>query len=101
TLQLTRRTAVSFGAALGSARSFPGFTQYRLLGNAGITHFIGRSWSTTPPFSRSLGFGAAFDQPVLSDLGMGTLGGQLTTRVFWSSVASWTRGYIGLDQSKH
>ena len=101
TLQLTRRTAVSFGAALGSARAFPGSTQYRILGNAGITHFLGRTWSTTASFSRNLGFVAAFDQPVLSDLAMGTLSGQLATRVFWSSVASWSRGYVGLDQSKH
>jgi hypothetical protein len=100
-LQLSRRTTLSFGVALGSARAIPGTTQYRVLGNANLMHSIGRTWFSGISFSRSLGFLAAFEQPALVDTATGTFGGQLATRLSWSSSVSWTRGYIGLDQSKH
>jgi hypothetical protein len=100
-LQLSRRTLLTFGVSLGSARAVPGTTQYRVLGNANLSHSMGRTWSANVGVARSLGFVAAFQQPVLSDAAFASIGGQLATRVSSVSTASWTRGYIGLDSARH
>jgi outer membrane protein assembly factor BamA len=76
-------------------------TQYRLLGNANLAHAMGRTWIAAAGFSRTLGFIAAFHEPVLADSATASLGGQLTRRIAWTSLALWTRGYIGLDAGRH
>jgi hypothetical protein len=101
TFQLTRRTTLAVTASLGSARTVPGGTQYRVLGSAGLTHLIGRTWVASLLASRGLGFVAAFQEPALIDSVTASLGGQLATRLHWVSSAGLTRGYIGLDQSRH
>lgn len=100
-LRLSRRTTLAFGVGLGSARGVPGSTQYRILGNAALTHMLGRTWSAQASVARGLGFVAAFRQPVLSDSATASIGGQLTTRAAWMSSTGWTRGYIGLDTGRH
>jgi hypothetical protein len=100
--QLTRRTTLAVTAALGSARGFPGgLTQYRILGSAVLTHLMGRTFVASLMGARGLGFVAAFREPVLTDTAMASFGGQLATRFVWNNQASVTRGYIGLDQSRH
>jgi hypothetical protein len=51
--------------------------------------------------SRGLGFVAAFHEAVLTDSATASFGGQVMPRVMWTNQASLTRGYIGLDQSRH
>ena len=101
TLRLSRRTTLSFNGSLGSARPVPGRTQYRVLGNVNLTHNLGRTWVSYAGAGRNLGFVAGFRDPILSDSAAAGLGGQLITRVSWMSGASWVRGYIGLDSSRH
>jgi len=100
-LRLSRRTTVTFAASLGSARPVPGKTQYRILGNATLSHYIGRTWNAYAQGGRSLGFVAAFSEPILSDSASVGLVGQLANRISWTNGANWTRGYIGLDTHRH
>lgn len=99
TLRLSRRTTLSMAVSAGSARSLKGTTQYNVLGNANLTHMMGRTWSTGASYARTLGFVSAFRQPVLQDTATASLGGQLRPRVSLTSSANYTRGYIGLDMS--
>jgi hypothetical protein len=101
TLRISRRTTLALGASLGSARPVPGSTQYRVLGNANLTHTIGRTWYAFAGANRSLGFIATFEEPILSDTASVGLTGQLLTRLSWTTSATWLRGYIGLDSSRH
>jgi hypothetical protein len=100
TLRLSRRTTLSMNASVGSARSLQGRTQYRLLGGATLAHSMARTWMSSIGASRSLGFVSAFREPVLQDMAMASLGGQLATRVSLTANASFMRGYLGLDTSR-
>jgi hypothetical protein len=101
TFQLSRHTTLQLSAALGSARTVPGITQYRVLGSATLAHSISRTWIASTGVSRNLSFVAAFRQPVLYDTAYGMLSGQLTNRISSTSSITLSRGYVNLDQSRH
>jgi hypothetical protein len=73
-LSLSRRTTVSFstGSALiqrardnlVSGNSSP---MFRVLGNVGLQHEIGRSWTARVGYNRDVGFVEGFTDPLLSD----------------------------------
>ena len=68
TFQLSRHTTLSLAASLGSIRTLPaGTTQYRLLGNAVLSHTMYRTWVASTGVARNLAFVATFKQPVLYD----------------------------------
>ena len=106
-LHLTRRTTLSFNGGLATTRAVqgssanPDSTQYRVLGNVNLDHFIGRTWVMGAGVSRTIGFVAGFREPVLADSAIANLTGQLATRLSWTSTASWMRGYVALDSSRH
>jgi hypothetical protein len=99
-LRLSRRTTLSLAVSAGSARALTGRTEYRVLGNATLAHSMGRTWMSTLVYARTLGFVSAFQEPVLQDNLIASLGGQLGTRISVSSSAAISRGYIGLDTSR-
>lgn len=100
-LRLSRRTTLSMNVSAGSARSYRGRTEYRLLGGAVLNHVLRRSWSSGLTYNRMLSFSAAFREPILQDTVGGYLGGQLSRRVNFTSGLTMARGYIGLDSSRH
>jgi hypothetical protein len=63
-----------------------------VLGNATLTHTIGRTWQADATVVRSLGFLAPFQQPVVYDTAFATLSGQLFRRMVWTSLGGWSRG---------
>ena len=98
-LSLGRRTTVTFNGSLGIARDLNTW-QFRLNGNAGITHGIGRTWSSSANYVRSVGLVTGFGgRPILSDEVQSQIGGLLTPRLSWTSAASWLRGEIGYDSA--
>jgi len=101
-LTLNRRTTLSFGSSLAGAGSPPGGgIHYAIVGFAALTRGIGRTWSTSLNFNRSLSFPAGFRQPVTSDTLTASLNGQLLSRVSWNSTAGYTRGAVGFETPQH
>lgn len=105
TLNLSRRTTLSLGVGLGTVRTFQdqagtrvGQTQLRLLGNATLAHTMGRTWTSSLAYSRTLNYMIGFVDPVLQDGVNANLNGLLSPRVSFTAYAAWTRGYVGLDQ---
>jgi hypothetical protein len=101
TFQLSRHTTLSLAAALGSFRTLPGTTQYRVLGNAVLSHTMHRTWVASTGVSRNLAFVAGFREPVLYDTVFAGISGQLVNRLSSSTVASLNRGYVGLNMANH
>jgi hypothetical protein len=78
-----------------------GHTVYRALGTVGLQRTFGRTLIGYVGAGRSLSFIAAFQEPVLYDSAVASFGGQLLTRMSWTTMAGWSRGYIGLDSARH
>jgi hypothetical protein len=102
TLPLGRRTTASFSGALtGAGATDPARpvsstgTFYAATGSATLNHVIGRTWSATAAYNRSLGFSDLFNQPILADTATGTISGLLAQRVSWNSSVGWMRGQVG------
>lgn len=99
-LPLGRRTEATFGSSTSIVRHRGG-SRFRLNGNVGISHGMGRTWSLAARYARSAGFDEGFDEPVLSDSVIASLSGQIAPRLSWSSSASWRRGEVGFDSGEH
>ena len=96
TLSFARRTALSFSTSTSATR-FNQETHYRLNGTAMLTRGLGRTWSTWLGYVRATDFAAGFRAPLLSDSVSVGLGGQLASRLKWSSSAGLTRSAIGFS----
>jgi hypothetical protein len=95
-LQLGRTTTLAF-APNAAVMHWNGRTQFRLNGSASLTHGMGRTWSASAGYIRDTGFVIGFQQPVLTDSAVGSLGGMVGDRVRWTTTGSWMRGQIGFD----
>jgi hypothetical protein len=96
TVPLGRRTTASFSGAITGARTTSSPTYYALTGTAEILHSMGRTWSSSAEYHRSLGFIDLFSQPVLSDSVSGSVAGLVAPRVSASSHVGWTHGRVGV-----
>jgi hypothetical protein len=97
-LSLTRNTTLGFG--FGATTVSDGHTStYGLTGNAVLTRQIGRSWTASAGFYRTIAFVALFQHPVFTDTVSGSLGGLITRRLQSSSSAGWSGGSIGISQA--
>jgi hypothetical protein len=104
---LTRRTTFSFStnsnlfvnetAAAGADNSFDPQTRMFVGGSADLTHTMGRTWAATTSYRRTVSYVVGFDEPVLSDSAIGSLGGLITERLDFSAVASYTSGRVGFS----
>jgi hypothetical protein len=65
-LSLSRRTTLSFSSGL-SVLSDTVRTYYNVIGNARLNHQMGRTWNADIAYNRSVGFLAAFAEPVFGD----------------------------------
>jgi hypothetical protein len=101
TLPLGRRTTLSLVPAATAVR-WNDATQFRLNGNATLTHSMGRTWSASAGYGRDLQFVLGFDQPILSDNVTTSLGGTLGRRLRWTTAGGWSRGTVGFaDDADH
>lgn len=103
-LSFSRRT--SFAFSTGSAilvrddLTVPGtdpHTRFHLLGNATLTHEIGRTWTAQAAYNRGLLFREGFDDPFFTDALSASIGGLVTRRLDLSSMARWS--FAALDRS--
>jgi opacity protein-like surface antigen len=103
-LSVSRRTELSFstGSALIVTDETPldpaGRTlTYRLIGSAGLSHEIGRTWTATAYYNRGVQFYQGFDQPLLTDGVSAGLSGFFSRRLRFSSSVSYSFGTVGVS----
>jgi hypothetical protein len=101
-LSISRRTRFSFStgsafyyATQELAAGAPQRLNYTLLGNAQLSHEMGRTWTTSVAYQRSLDFHEGFIDPFLAQSVSANLSGLLARRLQFNSTAGYTRGVIG------
>jgi hypothetical protein len=67
-------------------------TAFVLTGSATLSRPLGRTWSTSLGYSRGTSYVLGFSQPLLSDSVNLGLGGRISTRLRFSSSATYMRG---------
>ncbi len=100
-LSFSRRTVVDFGAGSSAARGLDGARVYRLLGNAGLTHEIGRTWSLRAAFNRGTSIIEGVAGPALSDAATLSLGGFVNRRIDVQAQGSFSAGEIGVTGGRN
>jgi hypothetical protein len=99
-LSLTRRTTLDFGTGSTIVNMPTGSgaaeLQYRLTGDVGLTHEMGRTWRARLAYTRGVGFSEAFLQPVFADAVNASLTGFLTRRIDLNTYAGLATGEVGL-----
>ena len=99
-LKLSRHTTLSLAVGVGSAPRFDGTTHYHFLGNATLTHTMGRTWTSSVGYSRTLEFETQFLAPVLRDTANAMLAGQLNSRLSFTASGSYSKGDLGLETDR-
>jgi hypothetical protein len=99
-LSISRRTSLSFSTGT-SAFTDVDRTQYRLTGNARLSHEIGRTWAAALSYSRSAGFTETLAEPVFSDSASLSFGGMISRRVSLSTRASAALGDFALASTQN
>jgi hypothetical protein len=108
-LSLTRRTTLDFstGSAIVSLPALAvsldqvGGTelQFRLVGNVGLTHEMGRTWRARIAYNRDVGFAEAFAQPVFADAVTASLTGFFNRRIDLTVTGGFSSGEVGLGRT--
>ena len=82
-LSFSRRTTLSFssGTAATDDPSTSDGLRYHAVGSASLTHEIGRTWSASLSYNRSVRFTEMWVQPVFSDAVLARVAGSLNRRV--------------------
>jgi opacity protein-like surface antigen len=101
-LSISRRTHFSFstGSALfyanqGILSGEDRRLDYALLGSANLTHEMGRTWTTSVAYQRSVNFHEGFADPFLSQSVSAALQGLISRKLHFGSSVSYSRGLIG------
>ena len=90
----SRRTSVSFSTGTAVVQDETD-REYRVLGQAQLTHLVGRSWSTSVGYHRGLEFLDALSQLAATDAFTATLNGFLTPALETTISATYSHGYLG------
>ena len=101
-LSVSRRTHFSFttGSALfyvnqGITNVSDRQLNFALLGTANLTHEMGRTWTSSIAYRRSLDFHEGFADPFLAQSVSADLRGLLSRRLSFASGAWYSSGVIG------
>ena len=103
-LSFTRRTSLDF--SVGSALVNPPISEgqqqlvYRVVGDVGLTHEMGRTWRARIGYGRSVGFVEAFPEPVFADNVNVSLNGFFNRRTDLSVNGNMSNGDVGLSASR-
>jgi hypothetical protein len=101
-LSSTRKTTVSFGLGPTVAKGvvlnvLPEVRrQYRMVGNATLSHQMGRTWSVEGTYRRGMGYIEGLKIPVFTGTYSATAGGFLTRRMDLSFSGGYTTGESAL-----
>jgi hypothetical protein len=108
-LSLTRRTTFDFstGSALismpvtelTSSGASGNELQFRLVGQVGLSHEMGRTWRARVGYNRSVGFAEAFAQPIVADGVNVSLTGFASRRVGVSLNGAFSTGESGFGRT--
>ena len=102
-LSRSRRTTLSFstGSAIltGPDQLTPGSNKntYYFVANAALRHEIGRTWTATGAYRRSVDWREGFVQPFLSDGVTGSLEGLISKKLHFTSSADYAFGTVGFS----
>ena len=103
-LSVSRRTHFSFttgsafyyiGAPAGGVETL----NYALLGSASLNHEMGRTWTASVAYRRSVDFHEGFAEPFLAQSASANLGGLFSRRLSFRSTVSYTLGEVGSGPS--
>jgi len=101
-LSVSRRTRMDFhvGSSAMSALSSEGgdravSRRYAIIGDAGLSHDMGRTWRARVGYNRSVGIDEALAQPFLADALQTSLTGSFNRRVSFGASAATSRGELG------
>jgi hypothetical protein len=100
-LSISRRTTLSFGTgttATTRPESDIDRTRFRLTGNVGLNHEIGRTWNAAIAYSRAVRLDENWPEPVFSDGVTARLGGLISRRVSFQSSARASTGRVGFGE---
>ena len=92
---LSRRTTFSFSTG-STAITEGNNVRYRINGNANLVREIGRSWSASLAYLRTVGFIEQFSEPFFSDAATVSLDGLISRRLQLHSSLSSVMGQLGL-----
>jgi opacity protein-like surface antigen len=102
-LSVSRRTHFSFstGSALfyaneGATTETGRALNFALLGNANLTHEMGRTWTAALAYQRSVAFHEGFVEPFLAQSVSATLQGLLSRRLRFDALTSYTKGAVSV-----
>jgi hypothetical protein len=95
-LSFSRRTRVDFGVGTTAADVPLGGRVYRLVGDAGLTHEIGRTWNLRASVHRGTSLIEGIAGPVFSDAGTVSFAGFVNRRLDVHTEGSYTTGEVGM-----
>jgi hypothetical protein len=101
-LSRTRKTLMAFniGSTMANAPVVTASAdlrhQYRLIGDASVTHPLGRTWSLQGSYHRGLGYIQGFQAPVFTGAYSAAANGFLNRRIDLSLAAAYSSGEAGL-----
>jgi hypothetical protein len=100
-LSFTRRTSLEFstGSSLVTvpvAGTESNQLQYRIGGDVGLSHEIGRTWRARLAYSRGIGFAEAFAEPIFSNAVNLSITGFFTRRIDFNAYGGLAIGDVGL-----
>jgi hypothetical protein len=90
----SRRTSISFSTGTGIVQEETD-QEFRVLGQARLSHLIGRSWSASLDYHRGLEFVNTLSELAATDAVTGTLNGFVTPRLETTISTTYSHGYLG------
>lgn len=100
-LSFSRRTRVDFSAGTTSASTPLDGRVYRLVGDAGLTHEIGRTWNLRASVRRTSALVDGFRAPVFSNGATVSFGGFINRRLELSTDGAYSSGDIGMTGERN
>lgn len=97
TLQLTRRTTLSFNGGASAATDTAGNHRLAVLGNARLSYDIGRTWRASAYYARDLSYSTTFQDTLLTDSVRAELAGAVTSRLTVTAGAFYSTSEIGFS----
>ena len=87
-ISLSRRTKMTFGTGVTGVATNNSRTYYALTGHVGLTHELGRTWTTGLHVGRDVRFETLLAEPAVADQVSGFLSGLLSRRISFTSTVS-------------
>jgi hypothetical protein len=100
-LSFSRRTFINFNVGSSAVEGFSGDRVYRIVGQAGLRHEMGRTWKLQGNYHRGAGLMEGLAAPVFSDSVTATLAGFITNRLDLVVEGAFTEGEVGVTATRN